>query len=81
MTLEDLLEIESIKQLRIKYSHFFDGKRIDELADLFTEDAVCEFGQDYGGDWAGKEVIKLISKLTPTARVLRSGFCMLSQIR
>ena len=58
MTLEDLLEIESIKQLRIKYSHFFDGKRIDELADLFTEDAVCEFGQDYGGDWAGKEVIK-----------------------
>ena len=58
MTLEDLLEIENIKQLRIKYSHFFDGKRIDELADLFAQDAICEFGQDYGGDWAGKEVIR-----------------------
>ena len=58
MTLEDLLEIEKIKQLRVKYSHFFDGKRINELADLFAEDAICEFGEDYGGDWAGKEVIK-----------------------
>lgn len=58
MTLEDLLEIENIKQLRIKYSHFFDGKRIDELSDLFTEDAVCEFGPEYGGDWIGKESIK-----------------------
>ena len=32
MTLEELLEIETIKQLRIKYSHYFDGKRIDELS-------------------------------------------------
>ncbi len=58
MTLEEMLEIETIKQLRIKYSHYFDGKRIDELADLFTEDAVCEFGPDYGGDWEGKDTIR-----------------------
>ena len=64
MTLEDLLEIENIKQLRIKYSHFFDGKRIAELSDLFTEDAICEFGPDYGGDWIGNEVIKTNFQMT-----------------
>ncbi|MFT7221040.1 MAG: hypothetical protein ACI8Z1_002661 [Candidatus Azotimanducaceae bacterium] len=58
MTLEDMLEKENIKELRIKYSHFFDGKQIDDLADLFTADAVCEFGPDYGGDWVGKDTIK-----------------------
>ena len=58
MTLEELPEIETIKQLRIKYSHYFDGKQLDGLADLFTEDAVCEFGPDYGGDWVGKAQIR-----------------------
>ncbi len=55
--IEELVEIEAIKNLRIQYSHYFDGKDIDALADLFTEDAVCEFGPDYGGDWVGKTQI------------------------
>ena len=46
MTLEEMLEKETIKELRIMYSHFFDGKEVDALADLFTEDAVCEFGPE-----------------------------------
>jgi len=58
MTLEELLETENIKQLRIKYSHYFDGKKIEELCDLFTEDAICEFGPDYGGDWIGRDAIR-----------------------
>ncbi|MDG1233080.1 MAG: nuclear transport factor 2 family protein [Pseudomonadales bacterium] len=58
MTLEELLEKETIKEIRIKYSHYFDGKMVDDLADLFCEDAVCEFGPDYGGDWVGKETIR-----------------------
>jgi hypothetical protein len=58
MTIDELLEIETIKQIRIQYSHFFDGQRVDELADLFTEDAVCEFGPNYGGDWVGKPQIR-----------------------
>ena len=58
MTLEEMLEKETIKELRIMYSHFFDGKEVDALADLFTEDAVCEFGPDYGGDWVGKLQIR-----------------------
>ena len=58
MTLEELLEKETIKEIRVKYSHYFDGKMVDDLADLFCEDAVCEFGPDYGGDWVGKEAIR-----------------------
>lgn len=57
ITLEQLLDIESIRQLRVLYSHYFDGKRVNELADLFTDDAICEFGPAYGGDWVGKATI------------------------
>ena len=57
MTVEELLEIEAIRKLRVLYSHHFDGQNLDGLVDLFTDDAVCEFGPDYGGDWVGKAVI------------------------
>jgi hypothetical protein len=56
--LDELLDTEAIRKLRVLYSHYFDGKRLDELVDLFTEDAVCEFGADYGGDWVGKASIR-----------------------
>ena len=56
--IEDLVEIEAIKNVRHLYSHYFDGKEIAALADLFTEDAVCEFGPAYGGDWEGREQIR-----------------------
>ena len=58
MTLDELLVKETIKELRIAYSHCFDGKDLDGLVDLFTDDAVCEFGPDFGGDWVGKEQIR-----------------------
>jgi len=58
MTIEELLEKEAIKELRILYSHYFDGKDLDGLVSLFTEDAVCEFGPEYGGDWVGKTQIR-----------------------
>lgn len=56
--IEELIEIEAIKTLRVLYSHYFDGQEIEKLADLFTEDAICEFGPDYGGDWVGRETIR-----------------------
>lgn len=56
--IERLLEIEEIKNLRHLYSHYFDGQDVDALADLFAEDAVCEFGPDYGGDWVGRQQIR-----------------------
>ena len=58
MTIEELLEIEEIKNLRIMYSHYFDGGQIDALASLFTEDAVCEFTEDYGGNWVGRQAFR-----------------------
>lgn len=56
--IEDLVEIEAIKNLRHLYSHYFDGKLLDELVGLFSEDAVCEFGPAFGGDWVGREQIR-----------------------
>ena len=77
MTLEEFLEKESIKELRIMYSHYFDGKMIEDLVDLFTDDAICEFGPNYGGDWVGKEAIhenfsRFLSGDGPTYEVMHS---------
>ncbi len=58
MTVEELLEIEAIKQMRYLYSHYYDGNMLDELVDLFTDDAVCEYGPAFGGNWTGKEEIR-----------------------
>ncbi|MXX18415.1 MAG: nuclear transport factor 2 family protein [Dehalococcoidia bacterium] len=58
-TLEEHLEIEAIKQLRVLYSQLFDSHRTDEMAMLFTEDAVCEFSDDLPyGDWVGRDEIR-----------------------
>lgn len=56
--IEELVELEAIKNLRHLYCHYFDGQQVEQLADLFTEEAVCEFGPNYGGDWVGKEQIR-----------------------
>jgi hypothetical protein len=42
--LETLIETEKIKKVRVLYSHHFDMNELDKLVDLFTEDAICEFG-------------------------------------
>jgi len=57
-TLQDLLDVEEIRNLRILYSHYFDGQEIDKLMGLLTEDVVCEFGPEYGGNWVGHETIR-----------------------
>ena len=58
MTIEELLEIEEIKNTRHLYSHYYDGNMLDELVSLFTDDAICEFGPEFGGDWVGKDQIR-----------------------
>ena len=58
MTIEELLEIEEIKKLRSQYSHFYDANRLDDLVNLFTEDATCEWDASHGGCWVGKEQIR-----------------------
>jgi hypothetical protein len=53
MTVDELLEMEAIKQVRHLYSHYYDGNRLEDLVSLFTDDAICEF---YGlRDESGKE--------------------------
>ena len=55
MTVEDLLEIERIRKLRVLYSYYLDAGEFDALAALFCEDAVCEFGPF--GVWTGRATI------------------------
>lgn len=57
MTIDDLLEIESIRQLRLAYSNYFDGQNAEGLASLFAQDAVCEFPEQFGGNWVGRDTI------------------------
>jgi hypothetical protein len=55
MTIDDLLALEEIRNLRIGYAAYMDSLDADALAALFTEDAVCEFGSY--GTWAGRPTI------------------------
>lgn len=56
--LEKLLAIEEIRTLAIRYSQYRDGLHLDELADLFADDAVCSFGPRFGGDVVGRVAIR-----------------------
>ena len=53
LTAEELLAVESIRNLRVLGSRHLDSGRVDELAALYTEDAVCEFGPY--GTWEGRD--------------------------
>jgi hypothetical protein len=56
MTIDELLAIEEIKELRLGYSENFDANNLDKLVDLFTDDATCDFGEY--GLWVGKDTIR-----------------------
>jgi hypothetical protein len=43
MTIEELLEIEEIKRLKYRYLRFLDQKCWDDLAELFTVDAIAAY--------------------------------------
>jgi hypothetical protein len=46
MTLQDLADIEAIKQLKARYFRLMDRKRWDEWTDVFTEDAEIDVSDD-----------------------------------
>ncbi len=54
--IEELLEIERIRKLRILYSHYLDSNDLDRLADLFSDDVICEYGVH--GTWRGKAELR-----------------------
>jgi hypothetical protein len=51
-TLQELNDLEDIRNLRLDYTHHFDGGDLDALLGLYTEDAVTDFGPF--GLWSGK---------------------------
>ncbi|MBI1179301.1 MAG: hypothetical protein GC201_02005 [Alphaproteobacteria bacterium] len=53
MTIEDLLEIEEIRNLRHLYALYLDSGEIEKLVALFVEDGVAEWPEHMGGYWAG----------------------------
>ena len=56
MTLEDLIDIEAIKRVKYKYLRCLDQKLWDEMAEVFTEDAVAGYsGGKYSFD--GRDAI------------------------
>jgi len=52
--IEQLLNIEAIKNLRILYSHYLDSNRLVELTQLFTIDAIVQTDRN---PWKGREEI------------------------
>ena len=57
MTIEELLEIEEIRQLRYLYALYLDAGEIDKLVALFTEDGVAEWPEHMGGYWIGRKAM------------------------
>jgi hypothetical protein len=47
--LDDLKDIEAIKQLKARYFRLLDLKRWEKFADVFTEDACLDVGDDVPG--------------------------------
>ncbi|AJE47854.1 nuclear transport factor 2 family protein [Celeribacter indicus] len=56
--LSRLVAIEEIRSLAIRYCHFRDQLQLDEMADLFEEDAIYEFGELFGGTVVGRPSIR-----------------------
>lgn len=56
ITVDDLLELEAIKRVKYKYLRCLDQKLWDDVADVFTEDAVAAYS---GGKYTyeGREAI------------------------
>lgn len=74
-TVEELIEIEDIRKLRVMWSHYYDSGDVENLANLFTEDGVCEFSEKYGGHWVGRDQIREnYYKYAPAEQLSYSGF-------
>jgi len=57
LTIEDLLVAEELRNLRLAYAAHYDSQNLDALVSLFAEDAICDFGPEWGR-WEGRETIR-----------------------
>jgi ketosteroid isomerase-like protein len=71
MTIDELLDIESIKHLRALGSKHLDSGDLEALVDLYTEDAVCEFGPY--GSWHDRDTF-LANFAEAEAPFYKSGY-------
>jgi hypothetical protein len=55
-TLQELNDLEDLRELRLAYTNYFDGGNLDALVDLYTDDGVADFGPF--GVWTGKAVLR-----------------------
>lgn len=56
--LQRLIDLEEIRQVQLNYAAANELLDIDALMELFTEDAVLVYPEEYGGDWVGSDVIR-----------------------
>jgi len=54
-TLQELRDIEALKALKSRYCHLVDAHRWEELGELWTEDATCDYG--FFGAYHGRDEI------------------------
>jgi hypothetical protein len=57
MTPEQLVEIEQIKQLKARYFRLMDTKQWPEWTQVFTEDAVLQWGPNEDNVFQGRDAI------------------------
>jgi hypothetical protein len=65
--LQELKDLEAIKSLKSKYCHLVDSRSWNELAELWTEDATCDYG--FFGSYRGRDEIveKFFGELVESA--------------
>jgi len=56
--LQQLSDREEIRDLRIRYSHYYDSQDLEKLCGLFAQDAVCVLDEAHGGNWVGLAAIR-----------------------
>lgn len=54
-TVQELRDLEELRHLKANYCHLVDARSWDELSELFTEDAVCDYG--FFGQYKGREEV------------------------
>jgi len=70
MTIEELLEIEEIKNLRHYYALYLDSGEIEKMVALFVEDGVAEWPEHMGGYWTGhKQMLENWTKVYKQAGI------------
>jgi hypothetical protein len=74
MTPEQLVEIEQIKQLKARYFRLMDTKQWPEWTQVFTEDAVLQWGPKDDNVFRGRdEIVKGVSHVLREATTCHHG--------